>query len=686
MGAFIAGFGQTVGQHGHDRKMQQERLAQQEKESARTNAEHQRQFNLGQWSKQKEDVVRELHDHLNSVPLGGPEYIEGMKTLNDVLNVQPGDPNAAKVAQRAYALRNVHPNTVSAMQQAEQQKNGGGMGGMMQQPAGPPDVGKPPGSDPESMFQFDNQTDDNASKPGMNAMHPTNSTPIQQQPTPSMQPVAGYAPGTQMALPPPPPPSPAPTQMAAQSGGNPIQGGSQIHVPPPPGIGQNGGVNAESYNGSASGFRPDQSATQSVQPLPNNAQQFAGISGIPGAQQDPIDQAIADFQTTGIMSPGTAKILGPTMMARIEEQHMLQVLGPQRLAAVRQMVGPDTWDHMNPTYRLQIAAEAAGLKGMSFGGGAMTVRKETVNASNMSPLQKQQYGLPAEAKGNWSVFMNGMGQPGASEPLPMIENNTMVDVPGGGKGKFDKNQSEKGVQAVAGTLGKGDPTIKSSETQQTVNIDGKVVQVPKITKSESHTGFGVANPPGASGSAGASNAAAPVTTPPGPHVLGDTEAERKRKVENPITPAGQGILQQLDTTEATIRKAQKFLEGKKNDNTPIGKGLQKVLYDLGLSSSGSQYLNTIAIGDLQSAGALMKPTGSRAIQVLQKALVHTPREWDSHKLAYEKITNILENIANARKAVHDEMTKNPGMTGGASESGGGSGATADDYLAKHGLK
>lgn len=688
MGGFfsaLGGFGQSLGEYGKQQrqiasseKMHTQSIASSDAQAKARLEEDKRQKNLENWRALQNHALSNIDMQLNKMSPSSPGFDQLTKLRGRMLQAVPNDPANQKLWEDYGQHHQVHDDHVDHLN--------GLMNGFPGQPTGPnvlPDVGQAPGSNARKMTAptapfippVNVQPEDNQSRmmmPGIQGGAPnipdippspvagTMPMPMQMpQPTPGVQQQAGSQVVTGAEhlppVPPPPPfnphagtpdgvPRPIQPQGAAQPAGNPIAGHARIQTPqvqlPPPGV------------------TPGSSFAHNFNPL--------------------IDQGMNDIKRYGYTSPQLEEQLrsygSHVMPVQFQQEQMQQ--GIQYL----QQTGE--WNKIPEVMRVQMMGEAHGIKPPSANGIYTPHLMSSGTLGSQFPQGTlDKFGNPVDP----NTLYRELGST-AMGPIiePIAPQTATAPTAQGGVGMYNKKTGGQ-IGPVEGAVAPSMmPTVRTSE--RLANVDGKIQAVP-TTSTSSKGGVGATSATGATGA----------TQPGQPRVLGDSPAFAKMKTDNPLTPAGQKIMQSTDQTKANIEQALKLLKNGKDDNMPLSHGLSTALYKLGISSEGSALVNTINVADLQAASQILPPGGSRALTVLQKALEHTPNtKIDSQKLMREKLENILRNLTEAQTAVRTHMQSHPGLdrssmpapsdTGATGATGASTGNALADFKAKHGLK
>ncbi len=219
-------------------------------------------------------------------------------------------------------------------------------------------------------------------------------------------------------------------------------------------------------------------------------------------------------------------------------------------------------------------------------------------------------------------------------------------------------------------------TSSTGQSEQAVTIGDQVVKVPISRSNQTTTVKTVPGMPPIPGGVPQQGApvAAPVAAPggapapkqqpprsPGMRVIGESPAAWKMRMENEYTPEGQKVMQELFPRKEMIGRLRDALKPYMNSDTPASYLLDSIMYKMGFAGDQGAFLSQLNLGSLAQAATLVKGS-SRAQNVLNKAMIHTPDAWtNSPKLMYEKLTEILKNMQDMEKGVDTYMKKYPGL-------------------------
>lgn len=452
----------------------------------------------------------------------------------------------------------------------------------------------------------------------------------------------------------------------AQPAGNPVAGGAQIKTPSmtPQQMQQAGAPPApplppenamQQFMGAATGqaasANPAGQARMAPPQVRAETQQGVGVPPVMHAQSDPLSSdpiyqmGLRDYRTDGYTSPDIQaymQMVGQHITPEIFKQRQMQT-------GIEHLKESGAWDKLPPHIQANMEFEAYGGKSVSLAPGLMTpYNSGTSVAGDQAPQgQLDAYGRPVHPGWDYHVVTDKLSQQQTWQPIgPKTFTGTDAT---GHVNEYNKRTGESTNGAGGAPINTAMASTQST-TDRIVNNNGNNEVVP-MTTTRTRVAPGGVPPVGGAGTPGAG----------GGRVLGSAPSKFKMEVENPYTPAGQKILQATDQTRQNIDKALALLNNGKDDNMPMSKGLETMLYKLGISTEGSNLINTLNIADLQAASAILPP-GQRSLQVLSKALEHTPNtKFDSQKLMREKLENIKRNLDEAQSSVKRYMVKNPGL-------------------------
>jgi hypothetical protein len=149
--------------------------------------------------------------------------------------------------------------------------------------------------------------------------------------------------------------------------------------------------------------------------------------------------------------------------------------------------------------------------------------------------------------------------------------------------------------------------------------------------------------------------------PTGPKVVGISSKEGARQQENQLPPAAQTQIASTNTTLDLIQRLKAAIAPNKDENTPWVNVSDNLLYRVGIATDKTKLISDLSIGRIIEGGRLVHPTGSRAMPLLQQAMIHTPNTHDSYKTMWDKLTQIEQNLNDYKNETFKEQQKFPGM-------------------------
>jgi hypothetical protein len=214
-------------------------------------------------------------------------------------------------------------------------------------------------------------------------------------------------------------------------------------------------------------------------------------------------------------------------------------------------------------------------------------------------------------------------------------------------------------------------TTNNRQSEQALTVGNEVRIVPTSSSTSTTTTRqvpGMPAPPAGSAPAGAPPAGAPArpaaAATPAPRqgrVIGESPAAWKARIENEYTPNGQKVMAELYPRMEMIKRLIGYLEPNKNDDTPASHLLDTLAYRMGFAGNTGGFLSQLQLGSIGQAGSLIKGV-SRAKEVLDKAMIHTPAAWkDSNKMMFQKLTEIYRNMQDMEAGVNKFEKKYPGL-------------------------
>ncbi len=227
------------------------------------------------------------------------------------------------------------------------------------------------------------------------------------------------------------------------------------------------------------------------------------------------------------------------------------------------------------------------------------------------------------------------------------------------------------------------PKTTSGTHTEIKDINGQLVPVQVSTSSTSKKGGGSAGgasvpiapvtpaAPVPAGKPSVSPTTSPVKPAAGPHVgphvgvgqpLGASQGTFRMQAENPLTPGAQKVMEETQPVLDMMQRVEKMLEPFKDSKMPASTLLPRIAYSLGYGGDTGALLSALELSRITQAAAVLKGSGSRARQILERAMVHTPNAWvDSPKLMMDKLKNIEVNIQAIQHAAGEFGKHYPGL-------------------------
>lgn len=366
---------------------------------------------------------------------------------------------------------------------------------------------------------------------------------------------------------------------------------------------------------------------------------------------------------------------------------------------------------MDPKMVAMIKAQAL-IPGLTMPPGMMNAMygapiRQHVDATNMSPEDKEANGLKPDAVGKFTILLDritrlpikvdqgwagvqttinaagergvqttndalqkGLQAPGGGPSLTPSQSNQRVITNPDGTTAFQSPAGAKTGQAATPTGGVNpamQPTTTSNTQTQIKDINGQLVPVQVHSSTTRTRG-------GARGTA--PTTAAPATPAPrptgGPSVqvgesLGDPHGTWKMKQENQLTPDAQKLMTVSTPTLELIQRLKSSIQlyvkaHPEAKNQPAAMILPRIAYALGYNNEGA-LMSQLELSGISQAGAVLKNAGIRSnSQILNRALIHTPNAWkDSPSLMLDKIGQIEQNIKDIQRAAKTYQQKYPGL-------------------------
>src|ERR1043166_4665351 len=182
--------------------------------------------------------------------------------------------------------------------------------------------------------------------------------------------------------------------------------------------------------------------------------------------------------------------------------------------------------------------------------------------------------------------------------------------------------------------------------------DGSLVPYPITSTSVSQPavpGMGL-TPPSAIAPATPPAPLPPGTRLPAARVGTPSPAIGAKFAVEALTPAAQRVLYETEPVHDMINRIKAELEPHKNDNTPAANLLPRIAYALGYGTDQGAFLSALELTRITGGARLIRGS-SRAANVLEKAMIHTPNAWkDSSKLMYDKLSTIEKNLTDIEQA------------------------------------
>lgn len=334
-----------------------------------------------------------------------------------------------------------------------------------------------------------------------------------------------------------------------------------------------------------------------------------------------------------------------------------------------------------------------------------------IDATGLSPEQKAQFGLPADATGKQTLLMDRFRN--VIGTLPGWEGTAIVTAQGGQTGIVDRRNPSTVTPLTAPG---GGPAINPAMQPTTSTAVQTTPGLPPTTTSTTRVRGAVAPKSAAPARTGAT--AAPLTPPAMPagpsgapaaavpagggaarampsdayppaikqrakqvadgsqpmptdqrsaNAVQEYMAEHNMQLPTVMSPAGQAALAGLDPVLEEVQSLKKFLEDNKlKDNASRAFFAGKFLnYRAGGDTPYNEFFTSASFEGLRSAGQALKGTNSRAYQIISKALVHTPNLYlDSPKNIYEKLNAAEKILMQGRQSVLADERKS-GVLGAA---------------------
>lgn len=309
-----------------------------------------------------------------------------------------------------------------------------------------------------------------------------------------------------------------------------------------------------------------------------------------------------------------------------------------------------------------------------------TINKQLLNQEIQSRIKEQDFRLKQQQSQHWQYF----GTPqGGTVGLPT---NALTGAPSGPQQTIVPGQATppKTLQQIqAEAIQKGDwKTAKDVEglivsqyraehperaTQPKFELkqapDGTWFRIPMAEGQSQSTGFKGVLPKSERAGGGGGMAddeidayvsavagGQPITSVPMKMRGAVLSRMKAQGIELPIalTPSAQKTLEESTPVHEQIRSLLQQFEPLKGDNTPLKYFMQRLEYSAGRHTPIAGAADTIAQLELNrvvGAARVMKGS-SRAVGMLQKAMIHLPDVWiDSPEMIYSKLRNLDEALS-----------------------------------------
>ncbi len=164
-------------------------------------------------------------------------------------------------------------------------------------------------------------------------------------------------------------------------------------------------------------------------------------------------------------------------------------------------------------------------------------------------------------------------------------------------------------------------------------------------------------------------AAAPTARAGGVRILGTSPAEQKMLDQNQLTAPAQKDVRDTQTTLDIVDRVENAIKdgiasGRIKKDQPLTEFLPMLAYSAGFNGDQSALLSALSMGRIIEAGRITHPTGSRAISLLNKAMIHTPDAWkDSGGLMIDKLETIKHQLNDYIDETYQYNSKFPGIPG-----------------------
>lgn len=409
-------------------------------------------------------------------------------------------------------------------------------------------------------------------------------------------------------------------------------------------------------------------------PIPPIPPVAGGIPGMPVPQG--VQAIMAKYQNSPLMqTPAGRKILEPMIQQEVQHSQILaeELQRQQATIALRQhgleqMRAEPGYSQLPQFAQMGYEAQAHGFTPINTPNGALVPDKLQIDTTGMSPESKTAYGIPADAKGKFTVEMDRMtrqpfraypgwagtqsttnseGVKGIESTNAAMANGGALTSVGGGASLNPSLTTPKTVSLASGEQGLISPaqvsqgksptgipgsvvpallphTTQSMKSVQSVDpVSGQPITVLTPVTSTRTVGKGSSVPPAQAGNPGSGT---PPPVPPVGGTLPRGSISFPKTSENQLTGEGQKSVAQIDDVLSQITDLRKKLEDRglsnKNDRDYYPEYLK---YMHGGEATPNQDIWTgLSFEGLRSAAAAMRGTNSRALPIIEKALEHTP--------------------------------------------------------------
>ena len=473
--------------------------------------------------------------------------------------------------------------------------------------------------------------------------------------------------------PPPPPPNqiPLPSEVAgpAQQGGGGFAGASVPAIQPmPQQVAVPSQAGGQGFGGAPTTFDqlrrvPGQLGNISPYQQGQRAAAFALPSQEVGmaVRRSLIDEAHAMGLTDPVQISdyvgGRAVQYNPAF-TKVVENAMEKANIKDRIAAMQKAdsagPGKTIWDQLSARQKAEVQSGQKNispeLKPQNLPG---RVTGEKVLSGD--PNARDAFGNPIDAKGQYMV--RSMPD-GTREFVPEVAMTREVLVPdknsttGLAKSLVDRTGVEVGrVMNVAPPPGYVPHVTIRNGIQMVQQPDGSIAPVPVSSTTISQPAIGGAGlPPPPTMTAPGTAPVPKLSAPPPARVGRPGEQVGAKFAPEALTPAAQRVLYETEPVHDMINRIKTELEPHKNDNTPAANLLPRIAYALGYGTDQGAFLSALELTRITGGARLIRGS-SRAANVLEKAMIHTPNAWkDSSKLMYDKLSTIEKNLTDIEQA------------------------------------